>query len=126
MNDEKKKNRAFKAVGVFFTLVGIIFIILSIFYVAAYDKVEGEINVTKRNGGKRASITYEYDGITYEDKVLSSYNAFTMKTGKMCTVYVSPDKPDKPKVTNFGIGIITALLGITAFRAADSESEKDL
>lgn len=126
MDDEKKKNRAFKAAGVFFTLVGIFLIALSIFYVAVYDKVEGEIYVTKRSDGKRASITYEYDGITYEDKGLSSYNAFTMKNGKTCTVYVSPDNPDKPKATNFGMGIITALLGITVFRAADSKTEKDL
>ncbi|MBQ8825724.1 MAG: hypothetical protein IJ007_01375 [Oscillospiraceae bacterium] len=121
-----KEKKIFKWTGVMFTLIGIVLIALSIFYIAAYDKVEGELYVTKKKSGKKAYITYEYDSITYEDKALSSYNAFTMKNGKTCTVYISSDSPDEPKATNFGLGVFTVLSGIFALKAGSSDTENDI
>ena len=120
-----KEKKIFKWTGVIVTLIGIFLIALSIFYIAAYDKVKGELYVTKRNGRQTAYITYEYDSMTYEDKALSSYNAFTMKNGKTCTVYISSDSPDEPKATNFGLGVFFVLIGIFTLKAGGSKTEED-
>lgn len=116
---KKDSSKAFIWIGALFVVVGLVLIGFSIFYIAKYDKVEGIIDVQKRGVRNRkvAHITYEYNDELYEDIGLSSFNAFTMKDGKECTVYISPKKPDDPKSTNFVISIISILIGLLSIKA---------
>ena len=125
MEVTKKKN-IFRFGGAVFTFIGVILIVLSIFYIVSYDKCEGELYVTKKNGKQIAYITYEYDGRLYENIALSYHNAFTMKNGNTCTVYISSDNPDKPKTTIWGLGVFTVLIGIFVSKTGGSETEIDM
>ncbi len=119
-NKEKKdSSRAFIWGGTLFVVVGLVLIGFSIFYIATYDRVEGIIDVQKTgaHNRKEAYITYEYDDEFYEDIGLSGFNAFTMKDGKGCAVYINSEKPDEPKTTYFGISIFTILMGIFLIKA---------
>ena len=119
------KKKAFGLVGLIFILIGVGLIIHSFFCTATYDKCEGELYVTKKNGKQIAYITYEYDGRLYENIALPYYNAFTMKDGKTCTVYINSDSPDKPKTTSFGLAVFVVLTGIFGLRSGGSETEND-
>ncbi len=46
--NEKEKKKAFGWVGVICILIGAVLIALSVFYIATYDKCEGELYVTKK------------------------------------------------------------------------------
>lgn len=119
-NKEKKdSSRAFIWGGTLFVVVGLVLIGFSIFYIATYDRVEGIIDVRKTgaHNRKEAYITYEYDDELYEDIGLSSFNAFAMKDGKECAVYINSEKPDEPKTTYFGISFFTMLMGIFLIKA---------
>lgn len=118
-----KQERIFSWVGVICILIGLFLIGLSFFYIATYDKVDGIIDVRKSGPNNRihARITYEYNDVLYEDIGLSSYNAFTMKDGKKCSVYINPEKPDWPKTTNFVFGIIILLFGIVITKCGGTE-----
>lgn len=126
MMNENEKKKAFGLVGLIFILIGSGLIIYSFFCIATYDKCEGELYVTKKNGKQIAYITYEYDGRIYENIALPYYNAFTMKDGKTCTVYISSDSPDKPKTTIWGLGVFTVLIGMFALKPNGSKTEIDM
>lgn len=117
--DKKDSSRAFIWGGILFVVVGLVLIGFSVFYITTYDRVEGIIDVQKRGAHNRkvAYITYEYEDEHYEDIGLSSFNAFTMKDGKECVVYINSEKPDEPKTTYFGISIFTILMGIFLIKA---------
>ncbi len=123
--NEKEKKKAFGLVGLIFILIGTVLIIQSVFCIATYDKCEGELYVTKKSGKQIAYITYEYDGRLYENIALSYHNAFTMKNGKTCTVYISSDSPDKPKTTTFGLAVFVVMTGFFVSRSGGSETEDD-
>lgn len=112
MKDNKKS--AFWWGGIFLLGVGIWLIGLSVFYLVAYDKVEGELYITKKgyHNEIRVYVTYEYDGKLYEDVGLSSRNLFTMKDGEKYTIYINPDKPEWPKCVDFTFGILPIVFGI--------------
>ncbi|MBQ9983005.1 MAG: hypothetical protein IJP29_00285 [Lachnospiraceae bacterium] len=109
-----KQDKIFIGAGIIVVLIGLVLVGLSIFNMATYDKAEGVLDVRKtgRNNRTKAYVTYEYKDVLYEDVGLSSYNAFTMKDGKNCTIYINPEKPEWPKVTNYGFGIFLVLFGI--------------
>ncbi len=121
MNDKEKK-KAFGLVGLIFILIGVGLIIHSFFCTVIYDKCEGELYVTTKSRNQIAYITYEYDGRIYENIALPYYNAFTMKDGKTCTVYISSDSPDKPKTTSFGLAVFVVLAGFFVSRSGGSET----
>ena len=121
-----KSMNILRSAGVLLILTGVLLAALSVFYIASYDSVQGELYVTKRNKKQTAYITYEYDGRIYEDVALSYHNAFTMKNGKQCTVYISSDKPDEPETTMFGLSAFVALVGAFAFKACGKKSEDDM
>ena len=56
---------------------------------------------------------------------MRSYNAFTMKDGENCTVYINPDKPDCPKTTNYALGIIFFVAGGVVFMATQKDNKKN-
>ena len=113
-----KQDKIFMGAGIVVVLIGLLLIGFSIFYMATYDKVEGVLDVRKmgRNNRTEAYVTYEYEDVLYEDVGLSSYNAFTMKDGKNCTIYINPEKPEWPKVTNYGFSIILVLFGVAIIK----------
>ena len=125
MNENEKK-KAFGLVGLIFILIGSGLIIYSFFCIAIYDKCEGELYVTTKGRNQIAYITYEYDGRIYENIAVPYYNAFTMKNGKTCTVYISSDSPDKPKTTIWGLGVFTVLIGMFALKPNGSKTEIDM
>lgn len=122
-----------------FLIAGVLFIVLGLGMcgISAYDQSTKE-SVTAtvairegRKNSKYAHVTYEYNGVLYQDKGIGSYNAFTMKGGKEMTVYIDPLKPDQPQTTNWGIGVIFALFGGVAVwvgvkKAGASASESDV
>lgn len=125
--EEKNKKSAFWWVGVLFICVGIFLIGLSVFYLTTYDKVEGELYITKkgRNNNIRVYVTYEYDGKLYEDIGLSSRNLFTMKDGKKYTVYINPKKPEWPKCVDFTFGILPIVFGIISLKVEAMDKPKN-
>ncbi len=116
--EKQGQDKIFIGTGIIFSLIGLVLIGFSIFYMTTYDKTEGVLDVRKtgRNNRTQAYVTYEYKDVLYEDVGLSSYNSFTMKDGKNCTIYINPEKPEWPKVTNFGLGIILALFGVATVK----------
>lgn len=75
------------------------------------------VHLPKR--GYKAYATYEYRGERYEDKVLSSYNAFFMKDDGRFTVLIDPERPDQPQTTTFfwdagfmASGLICLIIGL--------------
>lgn len=125
--EEKNKKSAFWWVGVLFICVGIFLIGLSVFYLTTYDKVEGELYITKkgRNNNIRVYVTYEYDGKLYEDIGLSSRNLFTMKDGEKYTVYINPDKPEWPKCVEFTFGILPIVFGMISLKVDAMDKPKN-
>lgn len=113
-----KQDKIFIRAGIVVVLIGLILIGFSIFYMVAYDKAEGVLDVRKmgRNNRTQVYVTYEYKDVLYEDVGLSSYNAFTMKDGKNCTIYINPEKPEWPKVTSYGFGIFLVLFGVATIQ----------
>ena len=103
-----------------FLIIGILFVILSagffgkdIYRVTHFERVETTLKVThKSKRGYKAYAAYEYQGKHYEDKVLSYYNAFTMKDGKNLEVLIDPAKPDQPQTTTFFWDVCFMLTGI--------------
>ncbi len=125
MKDNKKS--AFWWGGVLLLCVGIWLIGLSVFYLVTYDKVEGELYITKKGYDNeiRVYVTYEYEGKLYEDIGLSSRNLFTMKDGKKYTVYINPDKPEWPKCVDFTFGILSIVFGIVLLKVDAMDKPKD-
>ncbi|MBE5932884.1 MAG: hypothetical protein E7263_05615 [Lachnospiraceae bacterium] len=125
MKDNKKS--AFWWGGIFLLGVGIWLIGLSVFYLVAYDKVEGELYITKKGYDNEIHVyvTYEYDGKLYEDIGLSSRNLFTMKDGKKYTVYINPDKPEWPKCVDFTFGILSIVFGIGLLKVDAMDKPKN-
>ncbi len=123
----KEKKSAFWWAGILLICIGIYLIGLSVFYLATYDKVEGELYITKkgRDNNIRVCVTYEYDGRLYEKKGLSSRNLFTMKDGKKYTVYINPDKPEWPKCVDFTFGILPIVFGIISLKVDAMDKHKD-
>ena len=113
-----KQDKIFMGAGIVVVLIGLVLVGFSIFYMATYDEAEGVLDVRKtgRNNRTQAYVTYEYKDVLYEDVGLSSYNAFTMKDGKSCTIYINPEKPEWSKVTSYGFGIFLVLFGIATVK----------
>nr|MBQ8253712.1 hypothetical protein [Lachnospiraceae bacterium] len=119
-NKEKKdSSKAFIWGGMLFVVVGLLLIGFSVFYITTYDRVDGVVDVRKTGGRNRkvAYVTYEYNGELYEDKGLSYFNAFTMKDGKECAVYIKAEESEEPKTTYFAISILSILMGILLIKA---------
>ena len=112
---QMSKGKFFIFIGCILLLVALIFGGLDIYYAKTYDKTEAEISIVtytrKGKTGKRAHVSYEYDGELYEDIALSSYNGFTMKDGKKITVYINPDKPEWPKTTDLTMIVVLIIFG---------------
>lgn len=124
---KENKKSAFWWVGILLLCVGIWLIGLNVFYLVAYDKVEGELYITKKgyHNEIHVYVTYEYDGKLYEDRGLSSRNLFTMKDGKKYTVYINPDKPEWPKCVDFTFGILSIVFGIVCIKVDAMDKPKD-
>ena len=92
-----------------FLIVGLLLILLSavlfgfdIYHAVRYEHAEAALNVVHTpKKGKKAHVSYEFQGKHYEDKVLSSYNGFVMKDGQSYTILIDPEKPDEPHTTSF-------------------------
>lgn len=62
-------------------------------------------------------MTYTYNGKIYSDVHINTYNGFTMKDGKNITIYIDPNKPEKPKTTDFLWTFICCLIGAASLFA---------
>lgn len=126
MNREKRKEFAI-IVGIFF-LIGCILLGKDIYSINKYEKVEAVVSIfyAKRKGkaDKRAKVTYEYEGREYADIVLDSYNGFTMKDGKECSIYINPEYPDTPVVPSYAFDIILIAFGGLGFFAVMYDKNK--
>ncbi|MCR5148002.1 MAG: DUF3592 domain-containing protein [Eubacterium sp.] len=112
--DKTKKNKIFLIVGIVMMLLAAVWSAKDIYYVINFERVESTVKVVhKPKKGKHAYVTYEYQGERYEDKVLSYYNAFTMKNGKELEVLINPEKPDQPYITTFFWDAVIMFFGIT-------------
>lgn len=107
-----KKGRWLMIVGCLMMLGAFLFSGLDIYRLFTFEKVDAAVEVYRSPKGKKARVTYEYGGEIYEDYVLSSYNAFTMKNGKKMTVLIDPAKPENPHVTNFAMETLFLLGGV--------------
>lgn len=111
-----EKERIFLLIGIIFIICGIGSAIWSTYKymcmesATAIYKVENHSHRGKNT--KRASVTYEYDGVKYEDIYLDSYNAFTMKTGKKTTIYFKKSKPEQVYVLSVEWVVIFILFGM--------------
>lgn len=107
------KERSFLIVGIAFILIALVLGGLDVYHSTHFEKVEAQLFVVhNQSSGKRAHVHYEYKGVKYEDKALSSYNAFTMKNGKAYTVLIDPKKPDVPHTTSFALDIMFLVIGV--------------
>lgn len=116
----------FVIAGLVFFLIGCAFGIKDINTKTKYEKVESVLTIYyARDNDKKAKVSYEYNGKQYTDKVLSSFNAFTMKDGKKYTIYINPENPEKPHTTSFALDIIFAGMGAFAAYVGLTKKEDD-
>ena len=108
------KEKLFLIIGIILVLVALGIAGLDIYHVTQLEHVESTLKVIRKssNSGKHAYVTYDYQGTTYYDKVLSSYNAFTMKNGKSYTVLIDASKPDQPYTTSFALDVMMLAFGV--------------
>ncbi|HBZ53430.1 MAG TPA: hypothetical protein DEO82_06620 [Eubacterium sp.] len=107
------KNRTVLIVGIVLILVATVLFGFDVYKSVKLEHVESSMKVIhKPKKGKKAYVTYDYQGERYEDKVLSYYNAFVMKNGKKFTVLIDPAKPDEPKTTNYAIDVLVMFFGV--------------
>ena len=108
----KVTSKMFFGVGLVFCLLGLLGGGIDVYRMVKFDKVEADVHVTHgTHSGYKAHVGYDYGGTRYEDKILNSYNAFTMKDGKTISVYIDPDKPNDPHVTSFALEVAFAGFG---------------
>ena len=113
-----KKNKVIIAVGVLLFVFAIILGALDLYRMTSYEHVDSMLRISYRKGaGKKAHVSYEYQGVKYEDKVLSAYNAFTMKDGKSYTVLIDPDVPENPYTTSFALDLMILAGGVASIYA---------
>ena len=119
------KKRNFLIVGIALILIALGLGALDLYHVTQYEKVEAQLVVVRKNSsGKKAHVSYEYQGVKYEDKALSSYNAFTMKNGKTYTVLIDPKNPDTPHATSFTLEILFFAFGVISVLAWMKEKKE--
>lgn len=129
--DGMKKN-VFLIAGIVFVLFGLFLTGLSAYDLSTKEKVTAKVSVKHGHKNSRyAAVSYDYNGVAYTDKGLSSFNAFTMKDGKDMTILIDPEKPDEPTTTNWGLGVVFVLFGGVAVwvgvkKAGASASESDV
>ena len=86
------------------------------------DKVNAVVTHVERCTGssynsRRIYVTYEYNGQFYPNILLGFYNS-SFRKGKKLTLYVFPDKPNKPEHSDFiillhiGLGLIAYAIGL--------------
>lgn len=110
--------------GILFVLIALGLGGLDVYRLTHFDRVESMLTIKQRyKAGKKAHVTYEYQGEYYEDKILSSYNAFTMKNGKNYTVLIDPAMPDNPYATSFALEVMFLILGIILIIAVKRQKE---
>lgn len=118
MNSTPNKNMIFVSVGILLLLIGLGLGGMDVYRLTNYDRVESMLTVTYRqHSGKKAHVSYEYQGTRYEDKVLSSYNAFTMKDGKAYDLLINPASPEHPQTTSFALDVLFLVMGGVAVYA---------
>ena len=115
--EQMMKKNLFIWAGALFIIIGLLLGSLDIYKQLNYEKVDAVLSI-KYTGAKgtrkEASVSYDYNGVTFENKGLSSYNGFTMKNGGNYTVYIDPDKPDKPKTVSYVLEIVAVSCGIAS------------
>ena len=112
MPSKKKQNALLILFGIIVLLVGLFATGMDIYQMSNYERVESTLVVKQKyRKGYTAYASYEYNGVEYEDKGLSYYNAFFMKDGKKFTVLINPGKPEKPCTTSFALNMLAVILG---------------
>lgn len=126
INNNENKKKYFIIVGIIFIIVGIGFLIRDINVQKNYTKVTSELTLEiYRNGKKKAYVTYSFDGEYYPKKGLDSYNSFTMHNGGDYTIYIDPNKPEKPHTISYGFDLMFALVGaFSIFAVTKSDIKK--
>lgn len=119
------KKRSFLIVGIALIVIAIGLGALDLYHLTQFEKVESQLIVVHtKSSGKKAHVSYEYQGVRYEDKALSSYNAFTMKNGETYTVLIDPKNPDTPHATSFTLEILFFVFGVIAILAWVKEKKE--
>lgn len=118
MENSKKDGKLFLGIGILLLVIGIGLGAWDVYCLTQFERVESQLIVRRSSRkGKKAHVSYEYQGQKYENKVLSSYNAFTMKSGKAYTVLIDPEHPDRPHATTFALDTFFVIFGIITIYA---------
>lgn len=120
------KKHVFLIAGIVFVLFGLFLAGMSAYDYSTKEKITATVSIKHGPRNNRyAAVSYEYNGVSYTDKGLSSFNAFTMKDGKDMTVLINPLQPDQPTTTNWGLGICFMAFGGLAVWVGIKKAQRD-
>ena len=121
--------KLFLIVGLIFVFLGAIGIGIDIGRSMKYDTVQADVHIVNVNMGneqdrKTAHVDYEYNGQTYTDVPLNTFNQFAMRDGSKTTILVVPEDPARVYPTSYLLhGVIMAFGAIGV--AAGSKKNKN-
>lgn len=92
----------FGLIGLFFALIGVVWLFFGTRFVSNAEEVYGRIvNVTSYTDSDgetsyKAYVDYRYDKVEYENVALNSYS-HSMKVGKKIKLLINPENPGRPQ-----------------------------
>ena len=84
---------------------------------AVITRIETKLRLASDRKRRHVYVDYEYNGQFYPNILLGFYNS-SFRKGKKLTLYVFPDKPNKPEHSDFiillpiGLGLIAYAIGL--------------
>ena len=84
---------------------------------AVITRIEAKLRLASDRKRRHVYVDYEYNGQFYPNILLGFYNS-SFRKGKKLTLYVFPDKPNKPEHSDFiillpiGLGLIAYAIGL--------------
>ena len=122
--------KLFLIAGLIFILLGSLGIGIDIGRSMKYDTVQADVYIVNVNMGneqdrKKAHVDYEYNGQTYTDIPLNTFNQFAMIDGSKTTILVVPEDPARVYPTSYLLHGVILAFGAIGVAAGSKKTRTD-
>lgn len=122
--------KLFLIAGLIFVFLGAIGIGIDIGRSMKYDTVKADVHIVNGNMGneqdrKKAHVDYEYNGQTYTDIPLNTFNQFAMRDGSKTTILVVPEDPARVYPTSYLLHGVILAFGAIGVAAGSKKTRTD-
>ena len=122
--------KLFLIAGLIFVFLGAIGIGIDIGRSMKYDTVKADVHIVNGNMGneqdrKKAHVDYEYNGQTYTDIPLNTFNQFAMIDGSKTTILVVPEDPARVYPTSYLLHGVILAFGAIGVAAGSKKTRTD-